>query len=45
MINLRIVLLIIALILFILSGLNIPARVNLLAFGLAFWVLALIVAA
>jgi hypothetical protein len=43
-INLRTILLIIALILFILAGLNIPARVNLVAIGLAFWVLALIVA-
>lgn len=43
MINLRIVLLIIALVLLICAGLNIPARVSLLAFGLAFWVLALIV--
>jgi hypothetical protein len=45
MINLRTILLIIALILFILAALNIPARVNLLAIGLAFWVLALLVAA
>lgn len=45
MINLRVILLIIALILFILAGLNVQARVNLLAFGLACWVLALIVAA
>ena len=45
MINLRTILLIIALILFILAGLNVPARVNLLAFGLACWVLALLAGA
>jgi hypothetical protein len=44
MINLRVILMILAFILFVLAGLNVPApRVNLVAFGLACWVLALIV--
>jgi len=45
-INLRFVLLLLAFILFVLAGLGIPAqpsRVNLIACGLAFWVLSLIV--
>lgn len=43
MVNLRVILLILAFILFVLAGCNVPARVNLVAFGLAVWVLALIV--
>lgn len=43
MINLRVILMILAFILFVLAGCNVPARVNLVALGLAMWVLALIV--
>jgi hypothetical protein len=37
------VLLIVALICFLLASANIPARVNLVALGLAFWVLSLLI--
>ena len=43
MVNLRTILLIVAFLLLVLAGCNVPARVNLMAFGLAIWVLALIV--
>ena len=45
MISLRIVLMLLALISFVLAAINVPSpRINLVALGLSFWVLALIVA-
>jgi hypothetical protein len=45
-INLRLVLLLLAFVLFVLAALNVPSpRVNLEAAGLALWVLALVVTA
>ena len=43
MVNLRVILLIVAFLLFVLAGCGVQTRVNLMAFGLAIWVLALIV--
>ena len=43
MINQRVILLILAFVLFVLAGCNVQSRVNLMAFGLALWVLALVV--
>lgn len=44
MINLRLILLLLAFILFVLAALNVPStRINLIAAGLALWVMALIV--
>jgi hypothetical protein len=45
MISLRIVLMLLALVSFLLAAVNVPSpRINLVALGLTFWVLALIVA-
>jgi hypothetical protein len=45
MVSLRLVLMLLALISLVLAALNVPSpRINLIALGLSFWVLALLVA-
>jgi hypothetical protein len=43
MISVQLVLLILAFVCFIVAAIGIPSRVNLVALGLAFWVLSLII--